>query len=152
VHPGGCPDPGANGNDYEAIVDAEWASAAAPSADLQVVSCADTTTVFGGLIAVQNLVNQRHVPPIISFSYGNCEAQNGAAANAAYKAAYLQAVLEGASVFVAAGDNGAAFCDFLSPLSLEWRSTAWLRPRTMSRSGGPTSVTPMLAPHPTTGR
>jgi subtilase family serine protease len=115
VHPGGCPDPGANGNDFEAIVDTEWASAAAPSANLQLVSCADTTTVFGALIAMQNLVNQRHVPPIISISYGNCEAQNGAAANAAYKVAYLQAVLEGASVFVAAGDNGAAFCDFSAP-------------------------------------
>jgi subtilase family serine protease len=112
VHPGGCPDPGANGNDFEAILDTEWASAAAPSANLQLASCADSTTTFGGLIALQNLVNQRHVPPIINISYGSCEAQNGAAANAAYKAAYLQAVLEGASVFVAAGDNGGAFCDF----------------------------------------
>jgi subtilase family serine protease len=111
VHPGGCPDPGATGNDYEAIVDVEWASAAAPSADLQLVSCADTATVFGGLIAIQDLLNQRHVPPIISFSYGNCETYNGAASNAAYRAAYLQAVLEGVSVFVAAGDNGAAQCD-----------------------------------------
>src|SRR5271165_892892 len=42
VHPGGCTDPGATGNDYEAILDAEWASAAAPSAGLLLVSCADT--------------------------------------------------------------------------------------------------------------
>jgi subtilase family serine protease len=112
VHPGGCPDPGANGNDGEAILDVEWASAAAPSADLQSVTCADTTTVFGVLIALQNLLNQPQVPPIISNSYGNCEAQNGAASNAAYKAAYLQAVLEGVSVLVSAGDNGAAYCDF----------------------------------------
>jgi subtilase family serine protease len=113
VHPGrGCADPGANGDDDEAILDAEWASAAAPSADLQLVSCASTTTVFGVLIALQNLVNQRDVPSIMSESYAECEVQNGAAANAAFKAAYLQAVLEGVSVFVGAGDNGAALCDY----------------------------------------
>lgn len=111
VHPGGCTDPGATGNDFEAILDVEWASAAAPSADLQLVSCADTTTVFGVQIAIQNLLNQDRVPAIISISYANCETYNGAALNAAYKAAYLQAVLEGASVFVAAGDSGAANCD-----------------------------------------
>jgi subtilase family serine protease len=117
VHPGGCSDPGinANGDDAEAILDAEWASAAAPSASLWLASCASTDTVFGGLIAIQNLLNQRRVPPIISFSYGNCEAQNGATANAAYKTAYLQAALEGVSVFVGAGDNGAAQCDDNGP-------------------------------------
>ena len=35
-------------------------------------------------------------------------------ANAAIKAAYMQAVLEGISVFVATGDTGAADCDFIS--------------------------------------
>lgn len=112
LHPGGCPDPGVNGDDFEVDIDIQWATAAAPSAALQLAACADTTTVFGGLIALQNLVNQREVPPIISFSYGNCEAQNGAAANAAYRSVYQQAVLEGVSVFVSAGDNGAAFCDY----------------------------------------
>jgi hypothetical protein len=68
--PGGCPDPGVNGNDSEAILDAEWASAAAPSAGIQLVSCADTATDWGGLIAFQNILNQRQVPSIISNSYG----------------------------------------------------------------------------------
>jgi subtilase family serine protease len=112
VHPGGCPDPGINGDDFEAILDAESATDSAPSAEIQVATCADTATVFGGLIAMQNLLNQRHVPAIISNSYGLCEAQNGAASNAAFKAVYLQAVLEGVSVFVSAGDEGAAYCDF----------------------------------------
>jgi subtilase family serine protease len=61
---------------------------------------------------MQNLVNQTRVPPIVNISYGNCEAQNGAAANAAFKEAYQQAVLEGVSVFVVSGDNGASYCDF----------------------------------------
>jgi len=112
VHPGGCPDPGVNGDDLEAMVDVEYASAAAPGANLILATCASTATVDGGLQAIQNLVNQRHVPPIISYSYGYCEALNGPTANAAYKAAFLQAVLEGVSVFVATADGGADVCDW----------------------------------------
>lgn len=112
VHPGkGCSDPGSNIDDVEASVDAEWASAAAPSAGLLMVTCANTTTTFGVLIALQNLLNQHPLPQMISMSYGECEVQSGPTANAAYKAAYQQAVLEGTSVFVAAGDNGPAMCD-----------------------------------------
>jgi len=99
-------------NDAEAILDAEWASAAAPSAAIEMASCADTATTFGGLIAIQNLINASSQPPaIVSISYGQCETVNGAAANAAYNATYQQAVAEGVSIYVAAGDSGAAGCD-----------------------------------------
>jgi subtilase family serine protease len=99
-------------NDAEAILDAEWASAAAPSAAIEMAACADTSTTFGGLIAIQNLINAAAPPPsIMSISYGQCETVNGAAANAAYNSAYQQAAAEGVSVFVAAGDSGAAGCD-----------------------------------------
>src|SRR2546425_5001783 len=99
-------------NDAEAILDAEWASASAPSAAIEMAACADTSTTFGGLIAIQNLINSSAPPPsIMSISYGQCETVNGAAANAAYNSAYQQAVAEGVSVFVAAGDSGAAGCD-----------------------------------------
>jgi len=99
-------------NDAEAILDAEWASAAAPSAAIEMAACADTGTTFGGLIAIQNLINASTPPPsIMSISYGQCETVNGAAANVAYNSAYQQAVAEGVSVFVAAGDSGAAGCD-----------------------------------------
>ena len=63
------------------------------------------------LIAAQNLINASSPPHIISMSYGFCEAETGVAANAAYNSAYQQAVAEGVSVFVAAGDEGAASCD-----------------------------------------
>ncbi len=73
---------------------------------------AEAITTFGGLIAMQNLINDSTPPPsIISISYGQCETVNGAAANAAYNSTYQQAVAEGVSVFVAAGDSGAAGCD-----------------------------------------
>jgi subtilase family serine protease len=106
-----CGDPGVNGDDIEAILDAEYASAAAPSAKIELASCTDTTT-FGGLIALQNLLNESSTPPsIVSISYGECEAYNGASANAAYKSMFQQAVAEGVSVFVSSGDEGAASCD-----------------------------------------
>jgi subtilase family serine protease len=106
-----CGNPGVNGDDGEAILDAEWASAAAPSAAIELAACASTRTTFGGLIALVNLINKGTPPAIMSISYGECEAANGASANAAYSAAYQQAAAEGVSVFVSAGDEGAASCD-----------------------------------------
>ena len=113
IQPGGCANPGVvAGADGEAILDAEWASASAPGASIQLASCRDTRTTFGGLIALQNLLNASTAPPaLVSISYGECEAENGAAANKAYSMTYQQAVSEGVSVFVSAGDQGAASCD-----------------------------------------
>jgi len=115
--PDNCTNPGVIApNDAEAILDAEWASASAPDATIEMASCADTTTIFGGMIAIQNLINASGTPPgIISISYGECEPESGAAANAAYNAAYQQAVAEGVSVFVATGDSGAAACNYNDP-------------------------------------
>jgi len=118
VHPGsGCTNPGVvSGFEEEAELDAEWASAAAPSATIQLTSCSDTAVTFGGLIALQNLLNAGGtLPSVISISYGECEAANGASANATYSAAYQQAVTAGVSVFVSSGDEGAASCDADQP-------------------------------------
>ncbi len=116
VHPTGaaaCADPGVvAGNEIEAELDAEWASAAAPAAAIQLAACADSTTTFGGLLALENLVNSASPPAIVSISYGECETENGAAANAAFSAVYQQAAALGVSVYVAAGDEGAASCDY----------------------------------------
>src|SRR6202034_468444 len=106
-----CTDPGANGDDVEATLDAEWASAAAPNAAIQLVSCSPTTTTPGFMIAALNTINSKHPPQVISLSYGYCEAVAGVTANAGYNSAYQQAVTEGVSVFVAAGDSGAASCE-----------------------------------------
>ena len=115
VHPTGsssCTSPGVvSGNEVEAELDVEWASAGAPAANIELASCKDTSTTFGGLLALQNLINGSSPPTIISMSYGECEAANGATANAAYNTVYQQAVAEGTSVYVSAGDEGAASCD-----------------------------------------
>ncbi|HSY27642.1 MAG TPA: protease pro-enzyme activation domain-containing protein, partial [Burkholderiaceae bacterium] len=59
VHPTGassCKSPGVvAGDESEAELDVEWASAGAPAANIELVSCAGTTSTFGGLLALQNL-------------------------------------------------------------------------------------------------
>jgi subtilase family serine protease len=112
VHPESCTNPGdVVGNDGEAELDVEYAGAAAPGATLVLVSCADSSTTFGGLIAMENLLEAGNAPTVWSVSYGECEAENGATQNAAFSSTYESAAAEGISVFVSAGDEGAASCD-----------------------------------------
>ena len=112
---GTCKDPGVagNGDDSEAEIDAEWASAAAPNAAIVSASCANTNTNFGGYIAMQNLLTGKGpAPAVISISYISSEADQGASFNAYVNRLYETAVLQGVSVFVAAGDSGADATDF----------------------------------------
>jgi len=107
-----CADPGNNGDGVEASLDAEWSSAAAPNATINMISCASSYPTFGGLIAIQNLLNLTRTPPaIMSMSYGVCEAFTPAAEKASFNSTFQQAVSEGVSVFVSAGDSSAAGCD-----------------------------------------
>jgi subtilase family serine protease len=109
---GACADPGVNGDDSEAAVDVEWASASAPSAAIVLASCADTNANFGGFIAIQNLLTGRGRPPaIISISYGESESYLGSSFNAYINELYQLAVLQGVSVFVSSGDAGADTSD-----------------------------------------
>jgi subtilase family serine protease len=153
IHP--APATGANsclapgvvaGDDGEAILDAEWASAAAPDAAIVLAACASTRATFGGLIALQNLVNSKTPPSIVRISYGMCEAGGGASVNAAFNAIYQQAVAEGVSVFVAAGDEGAASCDAGEKGATHGIGvSSFASTRTMSRSAAPILAIPPRA-------
>jgi subtilase family serine protease len=115
VHPApksgrACANPTVTDNDGEATLDVEWASAAAPGATIMLASCKGTATTDGVYLATQNLVNSVSPPPVISVSYGICEADNGAAENKAFNSLYQQAAAMGISVFVATGDNGPTDC------------------------------------------
>ncbi len=115
VHPQQCTDPGADGVREEAEIDPQWASAAAPGATIFVASCQDSgTTMPGYLIALQNYVD-KYTQQIISISFGTCEADLGPGGNSILNATYEQAAAEGFSVFGAAGDGGAAGCDYAGP-------------------------------------
>jgi subtilase family serine protease len=115
--PGGgltnCTDPGINGAEDEAILDAEWASAAAPNAAIMLEACKLNATQDGVLTAIVNVTERPAStrPQIIGTSTGECEANMGATHNAAYATAFQTAVMEGISIYVAAGDMLSADCD-----------------------------------------
>ena len=88
------------------------ATAFAPNATINLISCPSGTVTFGGQIALQNLINTSPFtgPYIASVSYGVCEAFNGAGGNKMFYNTYQQAAAEGVSVFVSSGDAGASQC------------------------------------------
>ncbi len=116
VHPIGassnsCLDPGINGDQSEAAIDVEWASAGAPDAAVLMASCRSTTN-FGGFIALQNmLTNGGTLPGIVSISYGESETQTGATQNTFINILYQTAAAAGVSIFVSSGDSAAAASD-----------------------------------------
>lgn len=104
-------DPGlVSGDQDEATLDVEWAGAVAPAARVTLVAEASTATTDGVDLAAAYLVNHA-VAPVVSVSYGECEAEMGAAELKFYDGLWKQAAAEGMSVFVASGDAGAAGCD-----------------------------------------
>lgn len=113
VHPndaGNCTDPSTNPDDIEADLDVEMVTAVAPGATAEIISCSDTNTTFGGLLAIQNILSTSNPPPVMSMSYGLCEVLNGATGNAAFNSAFQTAAAEGVSVFVSSGDWGPSVC------------------------------------------
>jgi hypothetical protein len=104
------PAPGINDDESEADIDTQWAGAAAPGATINFVTSESTETTDGvdlsALYAVDN-----NVAPILSESYGQCEAFLGSGGNNFFLALWEQAAAQGISVFVGTGDSGAAVCD-----------------------------------------
>ena len=104
---------GINSDDVEATIDAEWATAAAPSAIIINAACADPRGGFGGLTAIQNILNHPNADnvDVISMSYGESEESTGATLNAAFNTTFQQAVAAGIGIFVSSGDELAASSD-----------------------------------------
>jgi len=103
--------PGLVGGDQdEATLDVEWSGAIAPAAQVTLVVEASTATSDGVDLAAQYIVNHA-TASVVSVSYGSCELAMGAAEQVFYGSLWQQAASQGMSVFVAAGDSGAAGCD-----------------------------------------
>ena len=106
----GTVDPGDEG---ESELDTQWSSAAAPGASIDLVVSHSSAATGGVDLSAQYLVDN-NVAPIISMSYGECEADMGGAGSvymAFYNNLWAQAASEGITVFVSAGDSGVAGCD-----------------------------------------
>jgi subtilase family serine protease len=109
VHPGGCADPGFNGDEAEAAIDVEWSSAAAPGATILEASCADTAPLnFGVESALQNLVTVGTPATIFSISYGGAEIFNGYGFTQGWTNLVEEGAAEGKSIFVSSGDSGSS--------------------------------------------
>lgn len=106
-------DPGlVSGDEGEADLDVEWSGAVAPKATIKfVVSQATQTDFVDGVDASALFIVDNNVAPVMSESFGLCEAANGTAGNAFQNALWQQAAAEGITVSVSSGDNGSAGCD-----------------------------------------
>jgi subtilase family serine protease len=106
-------DPGINdtyGDQDESTLDVEWAGAVAYNASVSFVVARSTSTTDGIDLAAQYVVNNA-IAPIVSTSYGSCEAAEGSTELAFYNNLWEQAASEGISAFVSSGDSGAAGCN-----------------------------------------
>jgi len=110
-------DPGlVTGDQDEATLDVEWATAVAPAATVEFVVGASTASSDGVDLSAQYIVNHA-LAPVVSTSYGSCEQQMGATELAFYNSLWQQAASQGMSSFVASGDAGAAGCAAASATS-----------------------------------
>jgi len=108
----GSGDPGISYSDLpEADLDMEWSGGMAPAANIVFLN---STNAFTSLVyGIQNRVtlNSNSVLiPILSVSYGNCEAYETSVIST-MEAAFQQAATQGQTVIAASGDSGAADCD-----------------------------------------
>ncbi len=103
-------DPGVTGDESEAVLDAEWSGAIAPSATIDLVIAPSTNTTFGGDIAAQYIIDN-NLAPILSYSFGAPENCSAGGVGNFYGPLWQQAAAEGITVLVASGDNGSAACD-----------------------------------------
>ena len=104
-------DPGVgSGDEVEALLDLQVASAVAPGADLIFYTAQDTTFQSGLYLAIQRALDDNAVN-ILNVSFGGCEAYQTQSGNQEILNFWEQAAAQGISVTVSTGDSGSAGCD-----------------------------------------
>jgi subtilase family serine protease len=104
----GCTHPGITGDLAEADIDLEWSGAVARNATIFFVICDPNA---GGVISSLQYAINNNTAPVLSMSYGVCEATAGNAFLAQYETLIRQANAQGQTLTVSSGDSGAATCD-----------------------------------------
>ncbi len=105
-------DPGfVSGDGDEATLDVQWSGAVAPNARVKLVVANSTATADGVDLSAQYIVNN-NIAPVMSVSFGSCEAGMGAGGVNFYNALWQQAAAQGITVLVSSGDSGAAGCNW----------------------------------------
>ncbi|HEV2234421.1 MAG TPA: Ig-like domain repeat protein, partial [Terriglobia bacterium] len=106
------PDPGNLGGNEEgeADLDVEWAGGVARGATIDLVVSETTESTQGTDLSALYIIDN-NLAPVLSVSFGQCEAELGSGGNAFYNAMWEQAAAQGITVLVASGDSGSAACD-----------------------------------------
>jgi hypothetical protein len=104
------PDPGVTDEETEADVDVQWSGAVAKGATIDLV-VSETTEATPGIDLSALYIVDNNLAPVMSISYGTCEAELGAGGNAFHSTLWEQAAAQGITVVVASGDSGSAGCD-----------------------------------------
>jgi hypothetical protein len=108
----GATNPGVSSSDIdEAQLDVEWSGAAAPGATIAFYYAASNGSLTSGVFQALNYAITNRVAPIITISYGLCEAAWGSSVLASQNLLLAQANAQGQTVMSAAGDAGATDCD-----------------------------------------
>jgi pseudomonalisin len=110
IHNGNAPGDLKGNEELEADLDVEWSGAVAKNATIKFVISKSTRTTDGVSLSAQYIVNN-NVAPVMSTSFGLCEASLGPTGNAFWNNLWTQAAAEGITAFVSTGDTGAAGCD-----------------------------------------
>ncbi len=110
IHNGTDPGDVGGGEETEADLDVEWSGGIGQGATVNFVISKSTATTDGVDLSAQFIVNN-NTSPIMSTSFGQCEANMGTAENNFYNNLWAQAAAEGISAFVSSGDSGASGCD-----------------------------------------
>ena len=105
----GCTDPGFPSDEGEADLDLEWSGAVARNATIIFVVC-DTNTHNGVIDALFSTIDN-NTAPVISMSYGACEANIGQSFETQYESVLKQANIQGQTLMVSSADDNAAGCD-----------------------------------------
>lgn len=112
------PDPGIQGPDSatfdegEAVLDVEWSGAVAQAANIQLVVSEDSQTLGAAGIDLSAVyIIDNNIAPIMSESFGACEAALGTNGVQFYNDLWEQASTQGITVLISTGDSGSDTCD-----------------------------------------
>jgi subtilase family serine protease len=109
VIPSNATDPGVNNGDLgESDLDLEWSGAVAPGATIIFVT-SDLNS--GGVSNSMSWAIDNDLAPVVSESYGLCEAYATPPNLSQQDAVFNQGASQGMSIFAASGDSAAAICD-----------------------------------------
>ena len=105
----------ADGDEAESDIDLEWSGAIATGATIDFVYTGSNTN-YGAFDALQYAIDEK-IAPIISSSYGECEAflasstlGSGVQVEPTLESAFQQAATQGQTIVAAAGDSGSTDC------------------------------------------